>query len=200
MSLELVRLDHDVPVDPDMNEMSLKPGDQERLAQLFSELEFKGLMPETPLQQSEPVREIRIEQGFPNEFKGAAGLYSISGMGSCLYDGKRAWTSFDDKEALNILSGPSAEIIIHDAKEAIVRAGMNGMAVKAGFFDVMLAAYCIDAANNSVSLETLASSRLDRTVPSIKDFLGSGKNARHPGLVPDDEKASFLARARKRTF
>jgi DNA polymerase I len=193
MSLDLVRLDHDVPVDPDTDGMRLMPGDQDRLSQLFSELEFKGLVPEAPVQQTALHREIRIEQGFPVEFKGAAGLYSIAGIGSCLSDGKRAWATFDDKEALKILSGPSAEIIIHDAKEAIVRAGMCGMEVKAGFFDVMLAAYCIDAANNSVSLETLASSRLEKTLPSIKDFLGSGKNARHPGLIPEDEKATFLA-------
>jgi DNA polymerase-1 len=193
MSLELVKLDHDVPVETDMDGMKLKPGDQEELLRLFTELEFKGLMPEAPVQQSAPVREIKIEQGFPEEFKGIAGFYSIAGIGCCLSDGKRAWASFDDTSALRILSDPSAEIIIHDAKEAIVRAGEKGITTKAGFFDVMLAAYCIDAANNSVSLETLASSRLEKTLPSIKDFLGSGKNARHPGLIPDDEKASFLA-------
>ncbi len=193
MSLELVKLDHDVPVETDMDGMRLKPGDQEELLRLFTELEFKGLMPEAPLQQPREIREVKLEQGFPDEFKSTAGLYSIAGIGSCLSDGKRAWASFDDASALRILSDPSAEIIIHDAKEAIVRAGENGIAAKAGFFDVMLAAYCIDAANNSVSLETLASSRLEKTLPSIKDFLGSGKNARHPGLVPEDEKATFLA-------
>ncbi len=193
MSLELVKLDHDVPVDLNMDEMRLKPGDQEELLRLFTELEFKGLIPEAPLQQPREMQEVKLEQGFPHEFKGTAGLYSIAGIGSCLSDGKSAWASFDDASALRILSDPSAEIIIHDAKEAIVRAGENGIAAKAGFFDVMLAAYCIDAANNSVSLETLASSRLEKTLPSIKDFLGSGKNARHPGLIPDDEKALFLA-------
>ncbi len=193
MSLELVRLDHDVPVDMGMDKMRLEPGDQDRLAQLFSELEFKGLLAETQVQQPSVAFEIKVEQGFPKEFSGIAGLYTIAGVGSCLSDGKRAWASFDDAEGLRVLSDPSAQIILHDAKEAIVRAGTHGIAVKAGLFDTMLAAYCIDAANSALSLETLTSSRLDKVVPTLKDFLGPGKNTRHPALIPDDEKASFLA-------
>jgi DNA polymerase I len=193
MSLDLVRLDHAVPVDMDIDEMKLEPGDKDMLARLFSELEFKGLLADTPELKPAVAREIKVEQGFPKYFSGTAGLYSISDIGTCLSDGKNFWASFDDEEGLGVLSDPSAKIILHDAKEAIVRAGRHGIALKAGLFDVMLAAYCIDAANNSVSLETLASSRLDKAAPSLRDFLGQGKNTRHPALISEEEKSSFLA-------
>jgi DNA polymerase-1 len=82
---------------------------------------------------------------------------------------------------------------MHDAKQAFVQAIPKGIGTGVGIDDVMLAAYCLDASNGTVSLEDLAKVHLDREVPRERDLLGSGRNSLSMADVDEGTLAGYLA-------
>ena len=195
LSFALACLDRDASLEAGLSDLARKDRDDERLTALFQELEFKALLAD--LGRAQPTaahtHEGRIEYVCDPGISGEAGFYSVQGLGSAVAERDVAWVCLDDHAALTPLARPGIALIMHDAKEALVQAKQQGLGVRAEVFDSMLAAYCFDAASSGPRLEDLARSYLGRSIPTIKDLLGSGRGARGPSDLSKEERSSFLA-------
>ncbi|MCU0576970.1 MAG: DNA polymerase I, partial [Desulfobacterota bacterium] len=195
LSLELVRLDRDVDVEVDYRAVTMKEMDRQRLARLFSELEFRALQEE--LAGDEPKAEAvfagRIEHACNPAVAGDAGFHVLEGACSAACQGETAFVCLEEDACLGVLDSPHARLAMHDAKEALVAARARGMEAKAEIFDTMLAAYCCDAATGQTTLEDLAKLYLGRELRRPKELLGSGKTARNLRDVEQEEIVHYLA-------
>jgi DNA polymerase-1 len=195
MSLGLVRLDGAHPVDLDLEDITRRDMDRERLSRLFAELEFRGLLEEAAPgpQPPQPGFEGAIEYACPKDVEGEAALYVLGNRCSALAAGGRASVCLDEGLCLGALEAAGAGLTMHNAKESVVEALMRGIEVRAGVFDTMLAEYCCDAATGQTTLEDLARSHLRAQLRSPRDLAGPGRKVMPQDQVPREELASFLA-------
>jgi len=195
LSLALACLDRDAAFEAGLTDLALKDRDEERLTALFQELEFKALLADLG-QAAQPVSNApvgRLEYGSDPEIRGEAGFYNVHGIGSAVALPDVTWVCLGEQAALAPLTRPGITLILHDAKEALVQARRQGIHVQADVFDTLLAAYCVDAASSGTRLEDLARFYLARSIPTLKDLLGSGRNARDVSQLSKEERGSFLA-------
>jgi DNA polymerase I len=195
-SLALVRLDSGMELDFGVDDLVRKEPDKARLVQLFTELEFKGLLGELGIEKPDsgmPAHEGRIELSCRSDFTGDVGLYFMPGAGSAVAQGGVAHVCLEEGRGLEPMKSAGAHLVMHDAKQAFVEAIQNGAGAGAEVDDVMLGAYCIDAANGTVSLEDLAKAHMGRDIPRDKDLLGSGRGAKAVSEIDRDTLAGYLA-------
>jgi len=195
LSLALARLDRDAALDTGLSDLALKGRDEERLRELFQELEFKALLADLG-QAAQPAGQApvgRVEYGCDPEIHGDVGFHTVQGMGSAVALSDVTWVCLDERAALAPLARPGALLILHDAKESLVLAKQQGLRIEADLFDSLLASYCVDAANSGTRLEDLARSYLGMHVPTLKDLLGSGRSARDISHLSREERSNFLA-------
>lgn len=195
MSLDLVRLDRDVDIAVDYPDITLREMDRPRLMRLFSELEFRALQDELAGDEPKdrPVFEGRIEHVCNPSLKGDAGYYLMGGVCSATAHEDTVFVCLEKDRCLDVLANPHARLAVHDAKEALAEALRRGVAVKAGIFDTMLAAYCCDAATGQTTLEDLAKVHLEVDLERTRDMLGSGRNARALEDLGEDVISRYLA-------
>ncbi|HVN72917.1 MAG TPA: 5'-3' exonuclease H3TH domain-containing protein, partial [Desulfomonilia bacterium] len=176
LSLDLVRLDHDVAIDIDYGDMRMKAMDADRLSAIFKELEFRALQAElaADIPREKAVIEGRIEIACSVPVSGEAGFYVMNGACSAVTHGDATSVCLEESACLDPLMRRQARLAVHNAKEALVEAMLRGIETGSEIFDTMLAAYCIDAASGETSLEDLARSYLDRCIHRTKDLLGAG--------------------------
>jgi len=195
-SLALVTLDSGMELDFTVGDLVRRELDRERLTDIFSRLEFKALLTEMGLEKA-PREAIehngRIELACRSDLDGEAGMYLVPGIGSAIAQGDDAWVCLDRERCLEPMASPGARLVMHDAKQAFVQAIPKGIGTGVGIDDVMLAAYCLDASNGTVSLEDLAKVHLDREVPRERDLLGSGRNSLSMADVDEGTLAGYLA-------
>lgn len=195
-SLALVTLDRDVDLGFGIDDLVKRPQDTGKLAEIFTELEFKALLSELGIESSAgklAEHDGKIELACRSDLAGEMGMYVMNGTGSALTQGETSYVCLERESCLDQLKNPGAHITMHDAKQAFVPAIQKGIEVRTGIDDVMLAAYCMDAASGTISLEDLARIYLGKEIPRIKDLLGSGRNSK--GLAEIDEKtlSGYLA-------
>ncbi|MGC9324373.1 MAG: DNA polymerase I [Desulfomonilia bacterium] len=195
LGLELVRLDTEVDLPMGEEDLAVGDMDRSRLAQIFTELEFKALLNDIQEEGTalKPAFEGEIVQGIPSDLSGDLGMFILPGLGSAVFAGGKHYVSLDSSKYLDPLTSPGVRICLHDAKEALVAAMRSGLEVRAEIFDTMLAAYCIDAATGTTSLEDLSRAYVEREIPSLKEVLGTGKNARAVQDLNTDQIETFLA-------
>ncbi|OPZ59899.1 MAG: DNA polymerase I [Deltaproteobacteria bacterium ADurb.Bin510] len=194
LSLELVRLDTGLDAGLSLEELAIKPQNKTRLAELFSELEFKGLLKD--LGEEVPAAApaaVSFEFGLPDDLSGPAGFYRVAGLGSALALDGACYVElepaglFDADRSLAPLDNPALSLSIHDVKALGVEC------IAARVFDSLLAAYCLDAEAGAQSLEQLAASHLNTELASLKDLTGTGRGQRTLAELGRQEVAAFLA-------
>ncbi|MEN6472906.1 MAG: DNA polymerase I [Syntrophaceae bacterium] len=195
LSLALACLDRDAAFEAGLTDLALKDRDEKRLTTLFQELEFKALLAELgqAALPASPVHHGRIEHCSDPEISGENGFFIVRGLGSAVAEHDVTRVCLDEKAYLAPLARKDATLILHDAKEALVLAKQQGIRIQADVFDTLLAAYSVDAASSGTRLEELARSYLGRSIPTLKDLLGSGRGARDLNDLSQDERGSFLA-------
>jgi len=196
LSLDLVKLDRGLDVGLGLDELVLKSQNKAKLAELFVELEFKGLLKDLGEDQSVAQKEtaqVAFEFGLPSDLNGQAGFYRVAGLGSALalYDGcyveLEPATLFAEDRSLAALNCHGLSLCVHDAK------ALGAVEPVAQIFDSLLAAYCLDAENGSVTLEQLAAEHLDLELATLKDLTGSGRSQRALSGIGREEAGAFLA-------
>ncbi|HPJ93281.1 MAG TPA: DNA polymerase I [Deltaproteobacteria bacterium] len=196
LGYELVRLDKDVEVGITPETFCKQDMDTQKLTGLFGDLEFKGLLAE--ISQGEPV-DVRqghdgtIEYTLKKDLSGEAGMYVIPGTGSSVFQENISYVCLDPRTYLDPLKNPGLNLCMHDAKRSLVAAKRDGIEIRAGINDTMLAAYCIDAASGTSSLEDLSRAHLDRVLHTEKELSGTGRNARGMDQIEESVLAGHLA-------
>ncbi len=192
---ELVRLDRDIDIKADFNQISLRPKDTYKLIPLFEELEFKALLKDIAGQDHalKGLKKEEFEYACDPDIKEGAGIYVLYDTGSAISTDKEIFVCVDDKTYLTPLTRKGACLCMHDAKDIIVNAKRRGIDTQAQPFDVMLAAYCLDATAGALKLEDLARTYIDEDIPELKDLTGSGRNAKDIKTLLKEEISSFLA-------
>lgn len=195
-SLRLVELDSGMELDFGVDDLMRREPDRALLAELFSKLEFKALLGEMGLDKAPgelAEHEGRIELGCRTDLGGEAGMFFLPGAGSALAQDGVSYVCLEEGRCLEPMGSPGVRLVMHDAKQAFVRAFRKGMSPGAEIDDVMLGAYCLDASMGTVSLEDLAKSHLGREIPRERDLLGSGRGAKSPGQIDAGVLAGYLA-------
>jgi DNA polymerase I len=194
--LALVTLDKDVDLSFGIDDLAKRAPDTKRLSEIFTDLEFKALLSEIGIEPSAgkaAEHEGRVELACRSDLTGEMGMYVMSGTGSAVMQDDTSYVCFEREADLDQLQNPGAHICMHDAKQAFVPALQKGIDVKAGIDDVMLGAYCIDAASGTISLEDLARIYLGKEISRERDLLGSGRNSRNVSEIDEKSLAGFLA-------
>ncbi len=191
--LELVRLDRDIELDVGLDDLQVGKRDENVLADVFRELEFKELLRELKSVYRPESIETTFRYDCQWDVSKPAGMYVVSGLGSALNNGQENVVCLDASKYLALLGEEGMEITIHDAKQAIVEAKSSGIESRARFFDTMISSYCCDATSNVTKIEDLSKAYLGIGLDSKRDILGSGRDARSLRDLSNEDVAVFLA-------
>ncbi len=203
LSLELVKLDMAYDAGLSLEELKIRPQDTEKLVEIFSELEFKGLVKDFAGKEPEAApaarAEVKIDYAAPKKLSGEAGFYYLNGLGSAVARGADVnvqlapQTLWDADSSLDTICDASLDLTVYDAKELLRSAAREQKVCKAQLFDVLLAAYCVDASTGTATLEQLAGNYLDQHLHTVKELTGSGRAARSLSSIAKAEAGPFLA-------
>ncbi|GAB4320283.1 MAG: DNA polymerase I [Candidatus Zixiibacteriota bacterium] len=107
-----------------------------------------------------------------------------------------AKSNLDRDKALDllrpVLEGAQPRLIAQNAKYDMQVFSRHGVELDAVGFDPMIAAFCLNPAQRSYSLDTLAETYCDHTMQPIDELIGSGKTQKSFATVPVD-KATYYA-------
>lgn len=185
LSLELVTIHTDLPIELDVNALRHDPPDREALRRLYSELEFKTLLEELggSAPATAPASPVAVEVEAPDSLAmsgdaeiavAALGVDRPLGLAFEAADGGVALADFRRpglrESALSALAAVTADphrtVVGHDLKEAL-RSLPAGTRCNARLVDLMLVSYVLRPAHDH-GLEALAAERLDSTPISAR--------------------------------
>jgi DNA polymerase-1 len=185
MSYDLATLDKKVPVEFTLEDLRRQEPDQEKLAKLFAELEFRGFLRELEVQPGgpAPAAEAGIELGDVSKDAAAfvkqaekAGGFSISfdvGEGD-LFDqgfygcvkGTVYHLSFKDlPKCKAVFESKKVRKVVYGVKDLMTKLADAGIGLEGDILDVLLAAYLLGAGRFSYDVEALAWQYLKRSLP-----------------------------------
>jgi DNA polymerase-1 len=174
MSKELARIHTNVPIDTNLDSLSIKEEDTQELRGLFRELEFTSLYKE--LKTDEVAHKTYHEKPLSNmgtENIAIAVTYhgthpiDIEAESFAVFDGDGTYYSTNGEELYTVLM-KTGSITTHNLKELLLCIKhMNPDYVSDGthhFFDTMLASYLLNPLRKDYSLENLIEEYLQRTI------------------------------------
>ncbi|MDP2943482.1 MAG: DNA polymerase I, partial [Candidatus Omnitrophota bacterium] len=205
LSKELATVDTDVPLDIDFDELKLKEPDRDRLYELFTELEFKGLMKNfepvgqqiggkyTLISDEDELAKIIKELGKCREFAldfettGTDPLICEPvGVSFCWKEAQAYYVPIKDEaggfEAGYLLS--KLKPVIEDAKKIKIGQNIkfekallavNGVELNGTLFDTMVASYLLNPSKLNHNLGDILQEYLQLRKTPITDLLGKGK-------------------------
>lgn len=204
MSRELAVLDTDVPIKADFKDLELKRPDQERLLELFKELEFKSMIKDlTPKEKLESeyelvddktrfkvlAQELKDESEFAFDFE----TTSEDPMRARLVGVSFAWSvgrvcyvpfnkSLDEKDILAslkpVFENPKIKKIGQNIKYEYIVLANYGIALKGIIFDTMVASYLLNPSKPNHNLEDVSLEYLNHKMTTqITELIGKGKGA-----------------------
>lgn len=188
LSKELASLRYDAPVDADLKRMEVQEPDLDKLWEIYSKLEFRGMLKELagsrlsePKQLLVPKKEgadpadliHRIEKNgilalAVNEADKKNGILNVNV--ACDEGAVYGVSAPQDIRAL--LSAKDATVVCHDAKAVRHLLRDFGLTPQARFFDTMIAAHLLESSRNVAELENLVWDYLQEKTLSRQDFLG----------------------------
>lgn len=189
LSLELAGLHYEVPLSADLKSLKLEAPDNERLWQLYSELEFRGFLKELSEERlSEPGRkQLTIEKKDAEDWESLVGRAEKEGLfalavneidtrektlkGNVSFDAKTVW-GVTEEAVRKLLSLKNCRVVCHDAKTLRHSLSRLGMETKVTFFDTMIAAYLVESSRSVVELDNLIWDSLELKTVSRQDYLG----------------------------
>ena len=215
LSRELAGLHFEVPLTVDLENLKIGAPDNERLWQIFSELELRGFLKELAEERlSEPGRkQLSLEKkdvSDPERFaaqvreKGVfafalneADLRDKTLKGNVAFDEKTVWGV--DREAAGKLFGlAGCTVVCHDAKSLRHTFRRLGIETKVRFFDTMIAAYLAESSRNVAELDNLIWDDLELKTVSRQDYLG--KESHFLLKLEDVLKSRLAAQSMDRLF
>ncbi len=188
MSRELATLDRAVPVDQGLAEMVWSGPDKEALRQIFSELEFRGLLssiavvaPEAPAEPAVTVEAVLVtdagavlaaarKSGRMSVLQGEDGQWAFCG-GEAVFVG-------NDEEAGSLgdaLAAPGIEKILYDGKSVRRVLAASGVLISGKVFDVLLAGYLGNAGRGAYTIDALAWSFLKKGISADQPLASAAK-------------------------
>ncbi|MFA5038533.1 MAG: DNA polymerase I [Candidatus Omnitrophota bacterium] len=189
LSRELAGLHYEAPLETDLKSLQVKPPDNERLWDLFSQMELRGFLKELSEERlSEPAgRQLAIEK---KEAQDAAALLSSvekKGLfafalnesdcreqtlkGNIALDEETVWgVTGEDVRRLMALEG--CVVVCHDAKSLRHALRRLKIETKVRFFDTMMAAYLLESSRTVAELDNLIWDHLSDKTVSRQDYLG----------------------------
>lgn len=191
LSYSLFKLNDDLGVDFNLENLRIKKPDYNKLFGIFKKLEFNSLLKALPACEDKDIdskakfehieddekknhilKEIRDKKElfFILDNAKEEKIYFFSGGSIYSLDIKK-----DDNELCSLLSEADIKKITHNIKEAKISLLKKGIDIKGFYFDTMLAAYLIDSAIPEFSLSELAFRFLEERVSentSAEDGLG----------------------------
>jgi DNA polymerase-1 len=228
LSLELVTIDDEVPLDFRFEDLKVGPRREERLQEIFRELNFTSLLAAVTTTKAENVaheyRVVRTKADLASLVKSLskAELFSLdtetTGLDPMRSDVVGISVSFEEAkgfyvplnaelgrdEVLGALSG-----VFGDDRRA--KAGQNakydllalrtaGVEVRGYVIDTMIASFCLDPDARQHNLDALALRHYGyRKIPT-KDLIGSGKSQRTMAEVPVEQVGEYACEDADFTF
>jgi DNA polymerase-1 len=216
----MVTIVKDVPVELELEKARWTRYDYDRARRVFDHLEFRQLLTrfpppdQAPVQPSlalepaprpagleivtEPSEAASLLDGSPDvgvfAFTDGGGRGArISGLGVSS-GGKTFYVT--QPEAMDAVASTLSgrPISGHDAKETELALRSLGGGKRDWAFSTFLAAYLLGAGSRDPRLEDLAREFLGMELVSAEQLLGTGRAARKPSAVPENEAAEFAAR------
>ncbi|MGE5279722.1 MAG: DNA polymerase I [Deltaproteobacteria bacterium] len=176
LSRELAILRTDVPLDADVEGLKVREPDTAALWDLYSRLEFRGMLKELARQGSGPQAAeapapVAVATACAGDItaqiagKKAFGFFFAEGEAAQLFvalDGQASFRVEGIAEIKKIFSQAGCLAVGFDTKACRHRLAGWGIAPDVAFFDVMLAAYLVTSAKGSFDLPALVWNYLDR--------------------------------------
>jgi len=170
-------------LDADPGKIRMGEWDQEEIRKLFLSLEFRSLLERLPDMRRAPAPaagtefvartggETELERIAKAAADGArvavASREGSAGIALALSDDEAMWLE-DASVAGELLADPAVAKVAHDAKEIAVARRRAGGSFAGLAFDTHIAAFLLDPAAGSYSLDDLSVRYLDRELPSAK--------------------------------
>jgi DNA polymerase-1 len=216
----MVTIVRDVPVELELEKARWTRYDYDRTRRVFDHLEFRQLLSRFPPPDQVPVQPSLAFEPAPQP----AGLRIVSDPAEAagLLDGAQDIGVFSFTEGvgrgaricgLGISTGPRTFYVVtpeamdaaastlsgrplcgHDAKETELALRSLGGGRRDWAFSTFLSAYLLGAGSRDPRLEDLSREFLGAELMSIEQLLGTGRAARKPTAVSDNEGAEFAAR------
>jgi DNA polymerase-1 len=182
MSKELAKLDREVPLDFEIEQLKMKSPNYQKLYELFKKLEFNSFLNELPeiKTSKDDIELISLEEQdknnlFSKEFKKQNSEFAFlivtdNSVPKLIFSGIKNVVYSADLENLFILrpllEDKDIQKILYDFKTTLIILKDYDINLEGKIFDIMLAAYIIDPSKSNYSIEDLVWSYLG--VPSIK--------------------------------
>ncbi|MBM3251640.1 MAG: DNA polymerase I, partial [Candidatus Omnitrophica bacterium] len=172
MSKDLAKLDKEVPLEFDQEQLKIKEPDYEKLFELFKKLELNSFLKDLPKteQQKESVKLVRLEEktkieDFVKELekknKETAFLIALEEIVVQVFisvDKKTVYSlRFADLSKIaSLFENKNIPKIVYDFKTTLILLKNSQINLEGIIFDTMLAAYLLDPAKSKYDIEDLA--------------------------------------------
>lgn len=227
LSKDLARLDTDVPIKIDFADLRLKPPDQERLLELFKELEFRALLKDVApkgglesdyeLIDNEAKFEKLIDElsalkefAFDSETTGVDPMVaSPVGISFSWKTGEAHYVPLlkylDSRKVLKalkpIFENAGIKKIGQNIKYEYIILANHGIRLEGISFDTMVASYLLNPSKLNHNLDDISLDYLNhRLTTSIEELIGKGKNAITMDKVDVDKVCRYCSEDSDVTF
>lgn len=201
-SKKLATIVTDVPVEFDINEIKIKSPDYEKLADIFSELEFKSLIDRIPkeegsIKSTAPLKHYAVleKAGIPVLIENIkkAGSFSlvfelkgtdynstdIEGIGISL-DGENGVYIPPDHDIIwplkEVFEDSTIKKVCHNAKDGYVSLNRHGIRFSGLEFDTSIASYLLNPSESKYDIDELSMRFMKHRIPSEKEIQERVKN------------------------
>lgn len=205
MSRELATVDSEVPIDVDLEKLRLAEPDREKLYGIYSELEFKSLLKDysAPGKQisgkyelvegeaglKRLIKELSGQKEFALDFE-TTGTDPMScepvGISFCWKEASAYYVPIGgvkggfEKAGLfeglkHVLEDKGIAKIGQNIKYEKLLLAVNGIDMKGGLFDTMVASYVLNPSKSNHNLEDITLEYLDLKKTPITELIGEGK-------------------------
>ena len=183
LSKRLATLHVDVPLDIDLEGMTVREPDLSELRKVYRDLEFTSLYKEI----KGGDEEAGVEEAASLEAIAAHAMAVVAGIeGRCPYDvvfkrlavsdGKGVFYSEKEEDLFAVLASPR-DVIVHNLKPLILAAIRAGIDPHPRFFDTMLALYLINPSRKDYGLEGILDEFFDVEIAGDGGKQSFGKGA-----------------------
>ncbi|MDD5019760.1 MAG: DNA polymerase I [Candidatus Omnitrophica bacterium] len=188
LSKELALLRFDAPVEADLEDLKLKGPDIEKLWEIYSRLEFRGMLKELSQERFSGAKQLAIpkrDDMGPEEIAGRIAKTGLLAFAVNEADPKNDVLNVNvacDEKTVYGVNGPQAVgallrrdgcvMISHDVKSGRHLLRDFGIEIKGTFFDTMIAAYLLDSSRRAGELDNLIWDHLQEKTMSRQDYLG----------------------------
>lgn len=210
-SKKLATIVTDVPVEFDINEIKIKSPDYEKLADIFSELEFKSLIDRIPkeegsIKSTAPLKHYAVleKAGIPVLIENIkkAGSFSlvfelkgtdynstdIEGIGISL-DGENGVYIPPDHDIIwplkEVFENSTIKKVCHNAKDGYVSLNRHGIRFSGLEFDTSIASYLLNPSESKYDIDELSMRFMKHRIPSEKEIQEKVKNQNDEAVRKD---------------